>query len=206
MTRPPIASKPSACAASAADARCRAARPRATAAAGRRPVPPPPPAAAAPRHRKAGRAAGRSSPVPPGQRRAPIRPKPPANCVAVKPCGNSSNASGFPRVSATILSRTAASNLNRTAEVSSTRATSSPCPAPPVRAGAGAPPRLASPENDPDGLGQQPTGDEGQRQRRGLVQPLRVVETQSSGGSSATAANRLSTARPTRNRSGPLRQ
>ena len=36
--------------------------------------------------------------------------------------------------------------------------------------------RLARGEHDPDRLRQQATGDEGQRQRRGLIQPLRVVD------------------------------
>ena len=31
-------------------------------------------------------------------------------------------------------------------------------------------------EADPDRLGQQATGDEGQRQRGGLIQPLRVID------------------------------
>jgi hypothetical protein len=45
-----------------------------------------------------------------------------ASCVTVNPRGNSKSASGFPRVSAMMRSRTLSSSLNRTAELSSLRA------------------------------------------------------------------------------------
>ena len=42
----------------------------------------------------------------------PSTPNPPANCVAVNPRGNSKRASGFPRVSAMIRSRTRSSSFS----------------------------------------------------------------------------------------------
>ena len=73
------------------------------------------------------------------QRHGPQVPKPPASCVVVSPRGSSSSASGLPRVSATIRSRTSSSSMNRTAEPRSARASPSRRPAPPARAGSEAP-------------------------------------------------------------------
>ena len=108
---------------------------------------------------------------------APSRPKPPASCVAVSPRGSSSSASGFPRVSAMIRSRTRSSRWNRTAEPSSARAsplrrpcTSSSGDVLELLAG------LARGEHDADRLRQQAAGDERERQRRRVIQPLRVVD------------------------------
>ena len=102
--------------------RCRAARTRARAAADRRPA----------RRRDEQQTPRVSestssrrtklSSIRPDSACASSSPKPPASCVAVKPRGSSSNASGFPRVSAMIRSRTRSSNLNRNAELSSARA------------------------------------------------------------------------------------
>ena len=178
---------------------------RAAAAADRRPARPPRPAADAARRRGASRVVGRSSPrsVPRAPAR-PSRPKPPASCVAVNPRGSSSNASGLPRVSATIRSRTRSSSVNRTAELSSARA--SPLTQA-VHLELGHVPellaRLARGEHDPDRLRQQAPGDERERQRRGLIQPLRVIDdAQQRTLLGRLRDSRLSTASPTRNRSG----
>ena len=88
---------------------------RAAAAADRRPALPPRPAADVAHRRRAPQPVERSSPR--SALRAPAprpgRSRPPA-ALAVNPRGNSSNASGFPRVSAMIRSRTRSSSLNRT--------------------------------------------------------------------------------------------
>ena len=104
-------------------------------------------------------------------------PNPPASCVGVNPRGSSSSASGFPRVSARILSRTRPSSANRTVELSSARASPLTQAAhleirqvPELLAG------LPRREHEPHRLGQQPASDERERQRRGLIQPLRVVD------------------------------
>ena len=93
------------------------------------------------------------------------------------PRGSSSNASGLPRVSAMIRSRTRSSSMNRTAEPSSARASPlrRPCTSSSDRCRELLA-RLARGEHDPDRLGQQAPGDEGQRQRRRLIQPLRVID------------------------------
>ena len=128
--------------------------------------------------RQRARVGARSSPRSvPGAPAPPSIPKPPASCVAVNPRGSSSNASGLPRVSATIRSRTRSSSMNRTAEPSSARA--SPLRRP-VHLELGQVlqllARLARGEHDPDRLGQQAPGHERQRQRRRLIQPLSVVD------------------------------
>ena len=83
----------------------------------------------------------------------------------------------MPRVSARILSRTCPSTANRTDALNSARASPLTQPAhlelrqvPELLAG------HACREHEPHGLRQQPAGDERERQRRGLVQPLRVVD------------------------------
>ena len=76
-----------------------------------------------PRSARAPRAAGRSSSrsAPTATVRPATRSRRPA-AVAVNPLGSSSRASGLPRVSAMIRSRTCSSSLNRTAEPSRARA------------------------------------------------------------------------------------
>ena len=103
---------------------------RAAGAADRRPARPPRRAAGVARPRGGSRVAGRSSSRSVFERsRASGSANPPASCVGVSPRGSSSSASGFPRVSAMILSRTRSSNANCTDELSSARASPStrPC-------------------------------------------------------------------------------
>ena len=105
-------------------------RRRATPAAGRRRARPPRPAAAAASPRAAPRAAAGSSPRSgPTAAAASGSPNPPASCAAENPRGSSSSASGLPRVSATIRSRTRSSSRPGTTVASSARASSSarPC-------------------------------------------------------------------------------
>ena len=106
-------------ASAAAEPRSRVARPRASSSSG---SPTGSAAATSSRRRASSESASTrrtklSSIRPASALRAPTRPKPPASCLAVKPRGSSSNASGFPRVSAMIRSRIRSSNLKRTAEL-----------------------------------------------------------------------------------------
>ena len=94
-------------------------------------------------------------------------------------------------------SATRSSSLNRTDEPSSARACPlrTPCTSSEdSRSRLVA--RLAGGEHDPDLLGQQPPGDEGQRQRRRMIEPLRVVDHAQQRRSSACSETRLSTAKP----------
>ena len=68
------------------------------------------------------------SSIRPDSGRAPGSPNPPASCAGVSPRGSSSNASGLPRVSATIWSRTRASSGPASTESSSARASPSASP------------------------------------------------------------------------------
>ena len=74
-------------------------------------------------------------------------------------------------------SRTWSSSLNRTADLSSVRASPLTQTAD-VETGQVAEliARFAGGEHEPHGLGQQTTGDERESQRRGLIQPLRVID------------------------------
>jgi hypothetical protein len=73
-------------------------------------------------------------------------------------------------------SRTCSSNRNRTAEVSSARVAVAQTPDRELGQGPERLARVADPEHQPHGLGQQATGDEHERQRRSPIQPLRVVD------------------------------
>ena len=104
------------------------------------------------------------------------RTRPPAR-AGVSPRGSSSSASGLPRVSATIRSRTRASSGPASAESSSARASSSAQPLDhelrqPGQFRARDPGR----EHQADRVGRQPPRHEPQRLRRGPVQPLLVVD------------------------------
>ena len=119
------------------------------------------------------------------------------------PRGSSSNASGFPRVSATIRSRTRSSSLNGTAERSSARASPfDQAAAPRAPAAARAPRPARAPRTRSHRLRLQATGDERERPRRGWSSHCASSTTHSSGRSSAVSESRLSAARATRNRSG----
>ena len=104
------------------------------------------------------------------------RPNPPASSTADRPWGSSSRASGLPRVSATIRSRTCSSTSPGSPEASSERA----CPHRARRARApasrGVPRCARGHEHDRDRLREQPAGDERQRERGFLVEPLRIVD------------------------------
>ena len=111
--------------------------------------------------------------------RASGRPNPPASSAGVNPRGSSSSASGLPRVSATIRSRTRSSSRPGTTESSSARASASLRP-PTTSSGR---PRqlllvagLTHREHQRDRLGQEAPRDERQRLRRGPVEPLGVVD------------------------------
>ena len=107
------------------------------------------------------------------------RPNPPASSAAVNPRGNSTNASGLPRVSATIRSRTRSSSRPGTTESSRARASSSLRPDDHklrkprqllVLAG------LTHREHDGDRFRQEAARDERKRLRRGPVEPLCIID------------------------------
>ena len=128
---------------------------------------------------------------------------PPAGCVGVEPRGSSSSASGFPRVSATILSRTVTSRVRVTVEPS--RARASPAASP--RTSSCGRCRSSSPGSR--AANTNPTGSASRRRATKASVSAEVRSshcasstTHSSGRCSATSERRLSTARPTRKRSG----
>lgn len=138
-------------------------------------------------------------------------PNPPASCVTVRPRDSSSNASGLPRVSATIRSRTRSSSGPLTTLASSSRASGSSSPG---TTSSGSPSKYRAP-NGLRTAKTRPT-DSAPRRRATNVSACAVATSshcasskmQTSGRSSATADSRLRAARPTRNRSGesPLRK
>ena len=122
-------------------------------------------------------AAGSSPRSGPDSGRAPGSPNPPASCAGVSPRGSSSSASGFPRVSATIWSRTRASSGPASAESSSARASSlRQAFDRQLRQPGQFVARIAGREDQADRLGRQPPRHEPQRLRRGPVQPLLVID------------------------------
>ena len=134
---------------------------------------------------------------------APGRPNPPASSAGVSPRGSSSSASGFPRVSAMIRSRTRASSGPASADSSSVRAASS-C-SPPTSSSAN--PASSSPGSR--AANTRPTGSAASRR---AVNPSTWAEARSSqctsstrhisARSPATSDSKPSTASPSRNRSG----
>ena len=134
---------------------------------------------------------------------APGRPNPPASSAGVSPRGSSSSASGFPRVSAMIRSRTRASSGPASTEASSARASSSRSPS---TSSSGSP---ASSDPGSRAANTSPTGSAASRR---ATNPSACADarsshcsssiTQISGRSVATSDSRLSTASPTKNRSG----
>ncbi len=141
----------------------------------------------------------------PGTAGPPDRPNPPASSAGVRPRGSSSSASGLPRVSATIRSRTCSSSGPASTVPSSSCA--SPSSSPPT-ASSGRPSRCRSP------LGSRTakTSPTDSAPRRRATKASACAEAasnhcasstmQTSGRFSAMSDRRLSTARPTRNRSG----
>jgi hypothetical protein len=134
---------------------------------------------------------------------APGRPNPPASCAGVSPRGNSRSASGFPRVSAMIRSRTRVSSGPASTQASSARASSSRSPS---TSSSGSP---ASSGPGSRAANTSPTGSAASRR---ATNPSACADawsshcssstTQISGRSEATSESRLSTASPTKNRSG----
>ena len=178
--------------------------PPATSAPGRRPVRRPRPGAAGESRRAAPPAAAGSSP-----RFAPTAasnsgsPNPPANCVAESPRGSSSSASGLPRVSATIRSRTRSSSRPGIAVASRARASSSPSPRSAQLRQAdqlALVGRLPHSEHDRHRLRQQPARDEPEHLAEAASSHWASSTKQSSGRSSVTSARRLSAASATRKR------
>ena len=110
--------------------------------------------------------------------RASGRPNPPASSAAVKPRGSSSKASGLPRVSATIRSRTRSSSRPGIAESSSARASLSLRP-PTTSTGrsrsSGSSLGLPHREHQGHRFRQQPPRHEGKDLRRSPIEPLRVI-------------------------------
>ena len=161
-------------------ARCRASGPRAGPAPGHPGARRPPAAsdAASPRAAR-GRAAG-SGPrcVPGARRRREARSRRPARRRSCAP-GSSSSASGLPRVSATIRSRTRPSSRPVTTLASSARAS---CSGSPPRRSSGRPSkscsasRVAHGDHDRHRLGPHPSRDEAEDLARGGIQPLRVLD------------------------------
>ena len=107
------------------------------------------------------------------------RPNPPASSAAVNPRGNSSNASGFPRVSATIRSRTRSSSRPGTTESSSAWASASTqtryheLRQTDERLFVG---RLAHGEDHRNRVREEPARDERECLRGRAVEPLRIVD------------------------------
>ena len=135
----------------------------------------------------------------------PTSPNPPASCAGLSPRGSSSSASGLPFVSATIRSRTCSSSRNPTAERSSARASWSGKP----RTSRSASPRNCSPGSRAAKIS--PTGSASSRRAANAStcadarsSHCASSTTHSSGRSSATSDSKVSTASPTRNRSGAV--
>ena len=145
---------------------------------------------------------------PPRQRHAVGQPEPARELGEGSACrGSSSSASGLPRVSATIRSRTRSSSGPATTVASSSRASRSSSP---PTASSGNPSKCRSP------LGSRtartsPTDSAPKRRATNASACAEAASShcasstmQTSGRSSATSDSRLKTARPTRNRSGAL--
>ena len=188
-------------------ARCRAPRPRAT------PTPDPPAGSAAATRSNSrvegGSGASRSvklCSIRPDNAGPSDSPNPPASSAGVKPRGSSSNASGLPRVSATIRSRTRSSSGPVTTVASNSRASRSSSP---PTASSGNPSKCRSPlgsrtaKTNPTDSAPRRRATNANACAEASVEPLRVVDDADAAAcSSATSESRLRTARPTRNRSG----
>ncbi len=130
-------------------------------------------------------------------------PNPPASCSGVSPHGSSSRASGLPRVSAMILSRTRASSGPVSTESSSARASRSRRPCTVI---------CGSPASSSPGSRAAKTRPTGSAASRRATNPRTCADarsrhcssstTHTSGRSSATADSRSSAARPMKKRFG----
>ena len=104
-------------------------------------------------------------------------PNPPASCVGVNPRGSSSSASGFPSclredpVADPPVQREPHRRAQQRAGITVDEAVHLEIRQVPKLLA-----RLPCCEHEPHRLGQQPASDERERQRRGLIQPLRVVD------------------------------
>ncbi len=134
---------------------------------------------------------------------ATATPNPPASSAPVIPRGSSNRANGFPRASATSWARTCSSIRPRITEANSWRASAS---ASPCTCSVG---RLANSSLDARAAKTRPTRSASSRR---AASPSACIDARSShctssmrqskGSSSPTAARRLKTAKPTKNRSG----
>jgi hypothetical protein len=134
---------------------------------------------------------------------ASSRPNPPASSAGVNPRGNSSNASGLPRVSATSRSRTRSSNGTPSTEPNKARASPFRRPSTgsfgsPLSSSLGS--RVTNTSATDSASSPRATNTSAWAEARSSH--CASSTTHRSGRSSATSANRLSTANPTRNRSG----
>jgi hypothetical protein len=130
-------------------------------------------------------------------------PNPPASSCGVSPRGNSTNASGLPRISARIRSRTCSSSGTRRNEPSSARASVSSrpwtrCSGNPVNSSPGS--RAANISATGSASSRRATNASACAEARSSQ--CASSTTHSSGRSPATSDRRLSTASPTRKRSG----
>jgi hypothetical protein len=144
----------------------------------------------------------RVSSIRPDSPGASSKPNPPASSAGVKPRGNSNNASGLPRVSATIRCRTRSSNGTPNAEPN--RARASPSGRPSTAS-------LGNPSSSSPGSRVAKISATDSANNRRATNTSACAEARSShcasstthrsGCSSATSESRLRTANPTRNRS-----
>ena len=132
-------------------------------------------------------------------------PNPPANSAADNPRGNSNNANGLPRASATIRSRTRSSNGHHIAELSTARASSSPSPSISSSGNPGngcASPVWRTPNTSPTDSANTRCATNSSACTDSWSNHCASSTMQRSGCSSAAWANKLSAASPTRKRSG----
>ena len=131
------------------------------------------------------------------------RRNPPPGSASVRPSGSSSSASGLPPVSAMIRSRTRSSSGTRITEPSSSRAASADRPR---TSSSGKPPKSPpgsrAAASNPTGSASSLRATNASTWDDARSSHCESSITHSSGRCSATADSRLSTARPTRNRSG----
>ena len=139
----------------------------------------------------------------PGNGSASGNPKPPASSADERPRGSSSNASGFPRVSATIRSATRSSSGRRTTEPSNSLASAWRRPST-ISSGS---PRKSAPGSRAAKITSTASASSRRAANARTCTEARSSHctsstTHTSGRSPATSDSRLSTARPTRKRSG----
>jgi hypothetical protein len=138
---------------------------------------------------------------PPGRARPPTVPKPPASRVVASVRGSSSSASGLPRASAMIRSRTALIERDRPPSSAALGRPPRPDRAPRAQAGAEAPRPAPGGEHHPHGLREQAPRHERQRQGRCLSSQC-ASSMRHRSGRRPRPPRRGSARQPTRKRSG----